>query len=103
MTEAKKPTPRKKPSKPKSAEVVAPKVDVEAEKKVEEKPKTEVVKQPDPKPAEAKLIPPPGHPPVDPGPEPTVTESLDSVGVVQTLYGGGRLKKRLRTRRTRFE
>ena len=105
MTEAKKPSPRQKtrPSKPKSKEVAAPKVEVVAEKKVEEKPKTEVVKQPDPKPAEAILPPNEGHPEVNPGPQPTVEEALSTAGIAQTLYGGGKIKRRLRTRKARYE
>ena len=105
MTEAKKPTAPKKtrPSKPKSEKVVAPKVDVEAEKKVEEKPKTEVVKQPDPKPLEAKLEPPTPHPEVNIKPEPAVEDVLQKTGIAQTLYGGGKIKRRLRTRKARYE
>ena len=103
MTEAKKPAPRKKQSKPKSAEVVAPKADVEVEKKVEEKPKTEVVKQPDPKPLEAKLDPPTPKPEVNIQPEPVVEEVLAKTGIAQTLYGGGKIKRRLRTRKARYE
>ena len=108
MTEDKKPAPKKtRPSKPKSEKVVAPKVEVEAEKKVEapaeEKPKTEVVKQPDPPVAEAKLPKNEGHPPVNIKPEPGVEQVLQATGIRQTLYGAGKIKRRLRTRKARYE
>ena len=101
----KKPAPRRpsKLEKPKAAEVAAPKKVVKVEAPKEEKPKTKVVKQPDP-PAAKSVLPKKEAPaPVEPGPVPTVEEALDTVGIAQTLYGGGKIKRRIRTRKARYE
>ena len=114
MTEPKKPISKKnvsakKPKPPVAPKMEAPKAEV---KKPDVEPvapvpfkeqKTEVVKQPEPPKVKSVLPKNEGHPPSDPGPDMTPDEVVAACGITQTLYGGGRLKNRLRTRRSRYE